>query len=170
MAEVQTVVPKETLIFEGIFSVKEVHDVVMDWIFAKGYVPIESKAQQVVKKESRFFEYTFIPFKKLSDYAKSCAKIVVSASDCKDIVVDVAGRKRKMQDGKVVITVEGILETDYESKWEKSGWLYAFRVIFEKYIISPFISDFEKHTIGDVEHLISQLRAYLNLQKKLGKG
>lgn len=169
MAEVQTVVPKETLMFEGIFSVKEVHDVVMEWIFTKGYVPIESKAQQVVKKDSKFFEYTFLPYKKLSDYAKSCARIVVSASDCKDIVVEVAGKKRRMQDGKLVVTVEGTLETDYEAKWEYS-FLYAFRVIFEKYIISPFISDYEKHTAGDVQHLISQLRGYLNLQKKLGKG
>lgn len=170
MAEIQTVVPKETLSVEGIFSIKEVHDIVMDWIFTKGYVPIEAKAQQVVKKDAKFFEYTFIPFKKLSDYAKSVAKIVVSASDCKDLVVEVAGKKKKMQDGTVIITVEGLLETDYESKWEKTGWLYAFRVIFEKYIISPFISDFEKHTIDDVQHLISQLRGYLNLQKKLGKG
>lgn len=169
MAEVQTVVPKETLMFDGIFSIKEVHDVVMEWIFTKGYVPIESKAQQVVKKDSKFFEYTFLPYKKLSDYAKSCARIVVSASDCKDIVVEIAGKKRKLQEGKIVITVEGILETDYESKWEYS-FLYAFRVIFEKYIISPFISDYEKHTVSDVDHLISQLRAYLNLQKKLGKG
>lgn len=169
MAEVQTVVPKESLSIEGIFSVKEVHDVIMDWIFTKGYVPIESKAQQVVKKDSKFFEYTFMPFKKLSDYAKSEAKIVVSAFDCKDIVVEVAGKKRKMQEGRIIVTVEGLLVTDYESKWEKTGWLYAFRVIFEKYIISPFISDFEKQAVGDVNHLISQLRGYFNLQKKMGK-
>jgi hypothetical protein len=170
MAEAQTVVPRETISFEGFFSVKEVHDLIMDWIFTKGYVPVESKAQQVVKKDAKFFEYTFIPFKKLSDYAKSCAKIVVSASDCKDIIAEIAGKKKKMQDGKVLITVEGILETDYESKWEKTGWLYAFRVIFEKYVISPFISDFEKTVSGDVGHLIAQLRGYFNLQKKLGKG
>jgi len=166
MPETNTVVPKDTISFEGIFSVKEVRDIVMDWIFGKGYVPIEAKAQQVVKKDAKFFEFTLMPFKKLSDYAKSVVKIVVSAGDCRDIIVTVAGKKRKMQEGKILVTIEGLLETDYEAKWELP-FLYAFRVIFEKYIISPFISDYEKHVAGDANLLISQVSAYFNLQKKM---
>jgi len=166
MAEVRTVVAKTRIAFEGIFSIKEVRDLIMDWIFAKAYVPIEAKAQQVVKKDSKFFDYRLAPYKKLSDYAKCVVKIVISASNCKDVVVTVAGKKRKMQEGKVLVVVEGLLETDYESKWEHP-WLYAIRVIAEKYILSPFVSHHEKYVESETNQIISEIRSYFNLQKKM---
>lgn len=166
MAEIQTIVPKTKIAFEGIFSIKELRDLVMDWIFAKAYVPIESKAQQVVKKDAKFFEYKLAPYKKLSDYAKCVVKIVISASNCKDVVVTVAGKKRKMQEGKVLVMVEGLLETDYEAKWEVP-WLYAIRVIAEKYIIAPFISHHSSYVASETGQVISQIRGYFNLQKKM---
>ncbi|MBD3361239.1 hypothetical protein GF358_00435 [Candidatus Woesearchaeota archaeon] len=165
MPEQQTIVPKETISFEGIFSIKELRDLIMDWIFAKAYVPIEAKAQQVFKKDAKFFEFNFKPYKKLSDYAKSVIKITVSAFDCKDVNVTIAGKKKKMQEGKVVIKVEGILETDYEAKWEKP-WLYAMRVIAEKYILAPFISNHAKYVENETHQIISQIRGYLNISKR----
>jgi len=167
MAEIQSVVPKQKISYKGIFSIKELRDIIMDWIFSKAYVPIEGKVQQVVKKDAKFFEYKFAPDKKLSDYAKAVVKIVVSASDCKDVLAVIAGKKRKMLDGKVIVAVEGLLHTDYESKWEKSGWLYALRIIFEKYVLSPFISHHAKYIENDTNQLVAQIRSYFNLQKKM---
>lgn len=166
MPEIKTVVPKEKIVYDGIFSVKELRDVIMDWIFAKAYIPIEEKAQQVVKKEAKFFEFNFKPYKKLSDYAKCVVEITVSASDCKDVIVTIADKKRRMNDGRVIISVEGLLETDYEAKWEKP-WLYAIRVIAEKYILAPFISHHERYVADETHQIISQIRGYLNLQKRM---
>ena len=166
MPEQQTIVPKETISFEGVFSIKELRNVVVDWMFAKAYVPIEEKAQQVIKKDKKFFEFKFKPYKKLSDYAKCLIKMTISAYDCKDVMVTIHGKKKKMLDGKVIVKVEGILETDYESKWEHP-WLYAVRVIAEKYIIAPFVSHHASYVKSEAHQIISQIRGYLNLQKRV---
>lgn len=166
MPELQTIVPKEKIAYEGIFSIKELRDIIMDWMFAKAYVPIEEKAQQVIKKDVKFFEFKFKPYKKLSDYAKCVIKITVSAGDCRDVMVSVSGKKKKMNEGKVLISVEGVLETDYEAKWEQP-WLYAVRVIAEKYILSPFISHHAKYVANDAHQIISQIRGYFNLQRRM---
>jgi hypothetical protein len=166
MPEQQTVVPKEAILFEGVFSIKDLRNVVVDWIFAKAYIPIEEKAQQVIKKDKKYFEFKFKPYKKLSDYAKCLIKITLSAYECKDVMVTVRGKKKKMLDGKIIIKVEGILETDYEAKWEHP-WLYAIRVIAEKYIIAPFVSHHANYVKSETHQIISQIRGYLNLQKRV---
>ncbi|MBN1644908.1 hypothetical protein JW851_02625 [Candidatus Woesearchaeota archaeon] len=167
MPEQQTIVPKETMSFEGVFSIRELRNIIMDWMSAKAYIPVEEKAQQVIKKNAKFFEFKFKPYKKLSDYAKCLIKITISAFNCKDVIVPVAGKKRKMQDGKVLVKVEGILETDYEAKWEIHSVWYAVRVIAEKYVLAPFISHHAEYVKDETHQIISQIRSYLNLQKRI---
>jgi len=165
MSEKVTVTGKETISYEGLFSVKELYKLIEDWVSNKGYLPVEMAIEEVVTKSGKVITVQLEPFKKLTDYAKAIIKINLMISDCIEVEVDRAGKKQKLNKGKVMIEIQSLLETDYEHRWEMKPWMYVLRTVFEKYIYTPFLSGYKKALREDTDHLKDQIKAFLNLYK-----
>ena len=165
MAERLIVVDKERLDYEGLFEAKALFDVLKQWATDKGYWLIEKKHGEATRPEGKYIDFDLEPFKKFTDYAKSIIKIKMQFADVKDVTVEKDGKKTKLQDGKVIIVMDGILETDYEHRWEGKPILYLIRTVFEKYVYTPFISGFERGIKEDTMLLKNNIKAYLNLTK-----
>ncbi|VVB81372.1 Uncharacterised protein [uncultured archaeon] len=165
MAERLIVVDKERLDYEGLFETKGLFDVMKQWATDKGYWLIEKKHGETTKPEGKVIDFDLEPFKKFTDYAKSIIKIRMQFTDIKDAVVERDGKKVKLQEGKMIMIVDGILETDYEHRWESKPVFYVLRTIFEKYLYTPFISGFERGVKEDVMALKNNVKAFLNLTR-----
>jgi len=165
MSERLIVVDKERLEFSGLFDVKSVFRVMQQWASDKGYWLVEIKHVESVKPEGKWIDMDLMPFKKFTDYAKSVIKIRAQFQELKDVVVDRDGHKVKLQEGKIVMIFDGILETDYEGRWESKPLFFFLRTLFEKYVYTPFISGFERGIKEDLMLLKNNLKAYLNLTK-----
>ena len=165
MAERLIVVDKERLEYTGLFDAKEVFKVMQQWATDKGYWLIEKRHGEATKPEGKYIDMEFEPFKKFTDYAKSVIKIRAQFQDIKDVTIERDGRKVKTQDGKIIIILDGILETDYEHSWETKPVFYVLRTIFEKYVYTPFVSGFERGVKEDVMALKNNLKAFLNLTR-----
>jgi len=166
MVERHFVVSSKTIKYEGVFSASGVYGVIQDWASDKGYFPIEADHTESVKPEGKFVDVLLYPtLKKLSDYAKGVFRIHIQMSGLNDIAIERDGRKVKLQEGKVVIRMQGFLETDYEQRWETKPLLYVLRTLFEKYVYGPFISGYESAIKEDYAVLESRLKSYFNLEK-----
>lgn len=165
MPERLIVVDKERMEYVGLFDAKEVFRVMQQWASDKGYWLIEKKHGETIKPEGKWIDMEFEPFKKFTDYSKSIIKIRAQFQDVKDVVVERDGHKVKLQDGKIVMAFDGILETDYEGRWESKPIFYVLRTIFEKYVYTPFVSGFERGVKEDLMALKNNLKAFLNLTK-----
>ena len=165
MAERLIVVDKERLDYEGLFEAKELLRVMEQWAKDKGYWLIEKRHGEATKPEGKYIDMDFEPFKKFTDYAKSIIKIRAQFQDVKDAVVERDGKKVKLQDGKIIIIFDGILETDYEHRWESKPVFYVLRTIFEKYVYTPFVSGFERGVKEDLMSLKNNIKAFLNLTR-----
>ncbi len=165
MAERLIVVDKERLDYDGLFDAKEVFKVMQQWATDRGYWLIEKRHGETTKPEGKFIDMEFEPFKKFTDYAKSIIKIRAQFNDVKDVAVERDGRKVKVQDGKIIIIIDGILETDYEHRWEGKPVFYVLRSIFEKYVYTPFVSGFERGIKEDVLSLKNNVKAFLGLAR-----
>ena len=165
MAEKTTIVEKEAIRYDGLFSVKDLYKLIDDWVNEKGYMPVESFIEETVEKEGKVITVKLEPFKKLTDYAKAVIKIDIMISDCKEVEVKKEGKTQKLNKGNVLIEIKSLLETDYEHRWEMKPWLYVLRTIFEKYIYTPFLSGFKGAIREDTDHLKDQIKAFLNLYK-----
>ncbi len=165
MAERLILVDKERLEYEGLFDAKEFYRVMQAWAEDKGYWLIEGKHTESIKTEGKWVDMEFAPFKKFTDYAKSVIKIKVQYQRMKDVVVERDGKKHKMQEGKVVALLDGILETDYEHRWETKPVYYVLRTLFEKYVFTPFVSGFEQTVKNDTYALKDNMKAFLNMSK-----
>lgn len=166
MSEKITVVGKETIKYEGLFSVKGLYKLIEDWEDSKGYFPVENFIEESVEKEGKVITARLEPFKKFTDYAKAIIKIDLMISDCKEVEVKKDGKTQKLNKGKVVIEIMSILETDYEHKWEMKPLLYVLRTVFEKYIYMPFLSGFKNALREDTDHLKEEIKAFLNLYRR----
>jgi len=165
MAERLIVVDKERLDYQGVFDAKEVLKVIQQWATDKGYWLIEKKHGETTKPEGKVIDLEFEPFKKFTDYAKGVIKIKAQMQDLKDVVTERDGRKVKLQEGKIIIIFDGILETDYEHRWEGKPVFFVLRTIFEKYVYTPFVSGFERGVKEDLMSLKNNLKAFLNLTR-----
>ena len=163
MAERLVVVEKEKISYDGLFESKELINVIKQWAADKGYAYFETSHTETTKPEGKYADITLAPFKKFTDYAKSIIRVRVQLNDVKDAIIERDNKKSKVQDGKAAITFEGILETDYEHRWESKPSFFIIRLIFHKYVYSPFISQHEKQIKDDLSTLKNNLKSFLNL-------
>lgn len=165
MAERETIVPAQKITYEGLFGISEVYKHVQDWAKDKGYVFVEKKIMESVSKKGKNVEAELVPFKSITDYAKSIVTIKIAAHDCTDVEVKKDKTRKKLQKGTLNISTDAILETDYEARWEAKPVMYVIRTLFEKYVYVPFLSRAKNIIKEDVEMLRENLKAFLNLYR-----
>ncbi|RLE47089.1 hypothetical protein DRJ25_03250 [Candidatus Woesearchaeota archaeon] len=165
MVERQIIVDGARISYKGVFDPKGVMKVINDWASDKGYFMVEESHIESLTDEGKFAEIKMEPFKKLTDYAKSVIRIRITIDKAKDVVIEKDGKKVKLYDGEIKFLFDGLLDTDYEERWEGKPIFYFLRILFEKYVYAPFISRHAKIVAGDLEFLKTNLKSYLNLYK-----
>lgn len=163
MAERIFVVNKEVISYTGVFEAKELTKLVKRLAKEKSYWRYEKSHTETTKPEGKHAEIVWQLQRKMTDYAKSVINIAIAFKDMKDIMVKRDGKRKKVQEGTVEIAMEGILETDYEDRWETKPVFYFLRVLFEKYVYSPYVSKFEKQVKKDFYHFKNEIKSFLNL-------
>lgn len=156
---------KESITYTGLFEVKEVIVVIRQWASDTGYWVIDASQNESIRPDGKYVTLDWTIFKKFSDYAKSVFKLHLQFQGVKDVVVERNGKKHKLQEGKILMDFEVILETDYEGRWEAKPVYYVLRTVFEKYVYSPFISRFESSAKADFNSLKASIKSYLNISQ-----
>ena len=104
--------------------------------------------------------------KKISDYFKQKIKVKWHILGLNDAEVEVDGKKVKTNKGELKLTVDGILERDYEETWEKSPTNKFLRGIYDKYIIKTTIDEYEDRLFLKANSFFEDTKAFLALEGK----
>ncbi len=137
--------PPVILRYTGLFDFDGLYAAVIDW--AKHYnwwwhekvykhkVPNPLGAEQEMKWELE---------KKITDYIKYVIKIEVIMQDLTELEVEVNGKTKSLSNGKIFITMNGVLMWDWQKRFEGKGrfveWMGNFynKVIFKKELESVY--------------------------------
>jgi hypothetical protein len=166
MAEQEFVLDKERIEYEGIFSVAGLYRLIDEWLLDKGYYRKEPMHTESAKPEGKFVEIQLVPEREISDYAKSILRIRIQLSGIKDVVIEgTDGSKQRQNQGKVLVTLSGVLETDYEGKWEGKPMFLFIRTIYDKYLYKPLTGGFQAIVRTDADHLKNAIAGFLNLHR-----
>ena len=165
MPEQKLVVEGIEVGYEGILNIKEIYKIIDDWIRDYDYDKIEKINTEYLRPEGKYVELVLEPEKKVSDYVKNIVKVKLIARNLKDVDVEEDGRKKKMQEGSLIVTFTGVLETDYEGRWEQKATIFFLRVLVDKYIYKFYTDKFENALAKDVKELSTQVKSFLNLYK-----
>lgn len=154
-----------TLEYEGIFSLRELIDMIKDLAGDKGYFPFEPKHAESIKEEGKYLFIEISLKRKLSDYARGEITLNVEADNVKEKIVTLGEQKKKVHDGKLKVSMDAALITDYEQRWETKPLFWTMRKLFEMYIYSPVIGDYRNSLKADADWVFQNVRSYLNLAK-----
>lgn len=165
MGETEVVVGGERLEYTGIFSVAELYRLIDEWFLDKGYYRMEPKHVESAKPEGKFVDLELTPSKELTDYAKSKLMIRIQLDNIKDVVVEGPDGKQKFNQGTVHIVFSGILETDYQGKWEQKPVFLFIRHVYDKFIYQSLTGGFQGTIHADVTDLKNRIYGFLNLHR-----
>ncbi|MBI5392638.1 hypothetical protein HZA96_02100 [Candidatus Woesearchaeota archaeon] len=165
MTERKIVIDTLQLNYQGLFNMNELYLIIDKWFREKGYDKYEKKNFEHVYKDGKQIEIEMEPWKKNTDYSKSIIKTNILVTNLKEVVIKKDKFTVKTNQGKILITFMGFLETDYEGRWESKAWVYFLRTLFDQYIYRIHTDKFEGYVAEDVNHLYNTIKAYLNLQK-----
>jgi len=74
-------------------------------------------------------------------------------------------KKLKLDQGKVIMYLDGFIEHDYEHRWEMTPILQFLRTIFDKFIYKFYTERFEQRITYEMHQLYDNLESYFNMYK-----
>lgn len=156
-------VTKEKVEHSGIFDFKEVYSFANGWFREEGWDLEEEKYSEVVSGNKRTIKFDWKATKRLSDYFKHEIKCKFEVKDLEDVEVEIDGKKKRTNKGKISIEIKGTLITDHENKWEVTPFYRFLRDIYSKYVVPARIESHQGKLVSDVISLKEELKAFLEL-------
>jgi hypothetical protein len=165
LAEKDYIVDKLRLTYDGLFSVRELYNLVTEWFEERGYDKNEKKNFEAVDADGRNIEIWMEPWRTLHSYVKRFMRVRILMSKVKDVEVEKDGVKLKLNQGKVQIVFDAWMQTDLESEWEGKPFYFFIRTTFNKFFFRPLTSGYEADLKGEVNALYGRVKSYLNMQR-----
>ena len=160
---VKDIIIKEKLEDSGIFSFDEVYSYAYTWFKDEGFGLVEEKYNEKVSGNTREIKFDWVASKGLSDYFKEEIKISVEVEGLTDVEVEIDGKKKKSNKGKIKFDIKGTLISDPNSKWDSTPMYTFMRDIYSKYIIAGRTGAMEGKVQGDVVDFKENMKVFLDL-------
>jgi hypothetical protein len=157
---------KEKLDHSGIFDFAAFYGYAHSWFKNELYGVVEEKYSEKVSGGARDISIEWKAIKFISDYFRFEHVIKMEVAGLTDVEVEIEGKKRKMNKGKIAIEIKGVLIKDPGSKWEESKFLQFWREVYDKYIIRSRVDVMENKAMDDVRDWKDAMKAYLELTGK----
>jgi len=151
----------------GIFPFSDFYQFCYDWLSDEtGLNLSEEKYTEKLEGNSKNIDIKWSGTRKVTDYFKFEIKVEFQIRNMTNVEINQDNRKIKANKGSVQIKVKGVLIRDYEGKFETTAFNKFLRSIYEKWVITSRIEEFEEKLIGDCDEFLTQAKAYLDLEGK----
>ena len=166
MAEKDTIFSSQ-IKYKGIFSFKDFYAFCHEWLTEETSLDIgEGKYTEKLKGDEKEIEVKWSGEKKFTDYFKFEFGLAMEVSGLKEVEINQKGAKIQTNTGDIKVKVKGVLVKDYAGKFESSGFQKFLRGIYEKWIITSRVGEFEDKVAGDCDKFLGQAKAWLDLEGK----
>ncbi len=165
MAE-KDLILKEKVEHSGLFDFPGLYSYSYTWFKDKSYGVNEDKYSEKISGNKRDLTVEWKATKKLSDYFKIEISVKFEITEMTEVEVEIEGKTRKMNKGKVTVEFKGTLIKDYDGKWETSAFSKFWRDVYNKYVIPSRVFEINNKVESDVRELKEELKAYLELSAR----
>ena len=166
MAEKETIFSSEVK-YAGIFSFKDFYKFCYEWITEEIDIDLsETKYEEKLKTDEKEIIVEWEGEKELTDYFRFDIKARFEIRGLKNVEIPQAGKKIKTNQGSIKLKVKGILVRDYKGKFEMSAFNKFLRSVYEKWVITGRIEEYQGKIAGKCDEFLSQAKSYLDLEGK----
>ena len=109
--------------------------------------------------------YLRIAEKKINDYYKFKIKVNFFVIGLKEVEVEKAGVKVKMDTGDIEITIRSYIISDWEGRWENSPVLKFLKGVYDKYLMRSFYQELKVRIYEEAYKFENELKAFFNLSR-----
>jgi len=157
MAEIDIVIPGLKIIKEGVFNLKEVYNLINEFLCQRGYDLTEK--EQMYNEEGKL-KIKYEADKKADDYTKFIIEITITGAGTKEVEL----KNKKASSGKFSIKIEAKLKKDYEDTWDKRPFQKFMREIFDKFVLGSKFDRYSKELTDEAYALYNELKSYIGLK------
>ena len=149
--------------YDGIFLFSDFYKFCHDWLKDETGLDIsEDKYTEKLKGDSKELDIEWTGKREVTDYFKFEVGIKFKILNLKKVEI----KQNNTNKGSVEIKTKGTLVRDYKGKFEGNFFQKFVRSIYEKWVITSRIREFEEKLIGDCDEFLAQAKAYLDLEGK----
>ncbi|MBS3077612.1 hypothetical protein J4233_05050 [Candidatus Pacearchaeota archaeon] len=156
-------ISKEKLEHTGVFDFKAMYSYAHSWFAEQGYGIIEERYIEKAKGDSRDIMIEWKASKDFSDYFRFEYKIKFEIEGLTDVEVEIEGKRRQMNKGRVVVEITAILVTDKDGKWESSSFSRFMRDVYNKYIVPSRVESMKILLLSKSTGFKDDLKTFMNL-------
>ncbi len=168
MTEIYSTVVAESLNFEGLFTMKELFRIIDKYFRLKGFDKKIVFDEEFNTEKGKYFHLKTEYYKKVDSYIRMQTRLWIYVNDYKYVEKVVDGQKIKTAHGKLSITFDAFLQTEYFEMFDDTKPFYfLFKVFYEKYIARPRILHWDNVSKHIINELRTEIASYLNLNKFL---
>ncbi len=162
MADRENVV-KEKIDHSGIFDFKAVYSFAHSWLKDEDYGVVEDKYSEKISGNSRDIGIEWSVKKEINEYLRMDWAIEFEVKGLTDVEVEIDGERKRMNKGKISITIKSAIVTDAENKWEANPFYKMLRDFYDKFIIPHRIKKTKDKIEEDVKSFKEEIKALLEL-------
>jgi len=165
MVEKKFVIDGMELAYDGSFDILEFFKTVDRWINDKGKEKEVKKKLENVESSGKKLEQILEIWEDVTDFARSVVRMRALFTDVKETKVKAKKRVKKLNKGKVLIIIDGILETDLEGRWQQRPLFYFMRALADKFIYKFYMNKIEDKLAADCYDLHNTLTDFFDPYK-----
>ena len=165
MSEKKIVIDGLRFSYNGPFDIIEFYKEVEDWIKENGMEKEIKKKLEEVEEEGKKIEWSIECWKMEMRYAKIVIRLRALFTDVVEVEIKKDKAKRKLNQGNVLVTIDGFLETHFKYHWTTKPWYYFIRGIIDKIIWPVWIEKYDKKVADASYDLNQRLKSFFNLYK-----
>lgn len=152
--------------YSGPFLVEDFYKEVDNWIKAKGYEKEPKKKMEHVTKNGKKIEWIVEINGHFDDLHHGVVKLRALLDNVREISIKKDGRKMAVNNGDVLINIDGFLQTHiHGSFWQVKPVYYFIRTLADKYIYNFWTDRYDGKVSSDCHGLFKAIRAFFNLQR-----
>ena len=153
--------------YDGIFSFKDFYKFCHDWLSDEfGLTVAEEKYAEKLSGDIKNIDVEWAGSKKVSDYFKFVVPVKFKITALSNVEIVQDGIKMKTNKGSVEVSIKGVINKDYDGKFDPSPTKKIIRGLYEKWVITSRVDAMESKLAGDCDEFLSQAKAYLDLEGK----
>jgi hypothetical protein len=157
-------VAKEKVKYSGLGDFKSMYKYAREWLENEGLNVSEDSYSEKVSGNSKEIEMEWTASRKMTDYFKMTLKLKWRILGLSDVEVEIEGKKKQMNKfGDISIDIKGILEKDYNSKWENTSTQKFFKDVYHKFVIPRRVDEKESQVQASVQSFKEEMKAFLEL-------
>ena len=165
MGHVKIIVDHDKIDYSGPLNVNSLLRMVENFIFERGFDKKHEKDFEQNTSNGKFIEWQIAPWKWINDYTRYIIRVRVLGYDIVKTDMISEGKKTKVDNGRIIIVIDGFVEYDLQSKWEQNPVFHFLRSIYENFIYREYTERFEHMLVNDLNHLHDHIEKFFNLYK-----